>query len=136
MPDEMLSIAADPATKRIVLIDPHTFVRECVAQCLRMFYEDAVVVSFTTIDECVDQDIGPRDVAFVDDWIYHTPYSSCHNIRIVYWAKVIGGTLRDEVDGSTDRCKYFRLARAAQIDLVDLAQLGVDAVRSRSSGFH
>ncbi len=80
--------------------------------------------------------VEPRDVAFVDDWIYHTPYSSCHNIRIVYWAKVIGGTLRDEVDGSTDRCKYFRLARAAQIDLVDLAQLGVDAVRSRSSGFH
>lgn len=68
MPDENLPIAAGPATKHIVLIDPHTFVRECVAQCLRMFYEDAVVVSFTTIDACVDQGIGPRDVAFV---LYH-----------------------------------------------------------------
>jgi DNA-binding NarL/FixJ family response regulator len=64
MPDEAPpSIDRHPA-KRIVLLDPHTFVRECVAQCLKISYDDAVVTSFTTIEECL-QDYELRDIAFI-----------------------------------------------------------------------
>ena len=34
-----------------------------------------------------------------------------HAIRIVYRVRVIGGDLRDEIDGSTDTCGWFTLER-------------------------
>ena len=34
-----------------------------------------------------------------------------HAIRIVYRVRIIGGELRDEVDGSTDTCAWFTPTR-------------------------
>ena len=47
-----------------------------------------------------------------------------HTLRIVYRARVVGGKLRNEVDGSTDRAEWFPLpgVRALQrVRLVDIA---------------
>ncbi|HYP73944.1 MAG TPA: NUDIX hydrolase [Microbacterium sp.] len=47
-----------------------------------------------------------------------------HTIRIVYRAHVIGGALRDEIGGSTDRAAWFPLDEVAalpQVGLVDVA---------------
>jgi 8-oxo-dGTP diphosphatase len=47
-----------------------------------------------------------------------------HTLRIVYRARVTGGTLRDEIDGSTDHAQWFGLAevhRLRRVKLVDLA---------------
>lgn len=73
--------------------------------------------------------VEPIHVAFVDDWLYHSPRASVHNVRIVYWADVIEGDLRNEVGGSTDQCEFFDLEAAAQLELVDLARIGLEAVR-------
>ena len=35
-----------------------------------------------------------------------------HAIRIVYRVRIVGGELRDEVDGSTDTCAWFTPGRA------------------------
>lgn len=45
-----------------------------------------------------------------------------HAIRIVYRVQVTGGTLRDEVDGSTDTCAWFTPTDAARLHLGELAR--------------
>jgi 8-oxo-dGTP diphosphatase len=45
-----------------------------------------------------------------------------HAIRIILQARIVGGELRDEVDGSSDRCAWFTRAEAAELlraDFVD-----------------
>ena len=44
-----------------------------------------------------------------------------HAIQIVYRVRVIGGELRDEPDGSTDRAAWFDLDELAALPLVRLA---------------
>ncbi|MFL5642076.1 MAG: NUDIX hydrolase [Chloroflexota bacterium] len=45
-----------------------------------------------------------------------------HAIRIVYRVRIVGGDLRDEVDGSTDTCGWFALDAAARLHLATLAR--------------
>jgi hypothetical protein len=45
-----------------------------------------------------------------------------HAIRIVYRVRIVGGALRDEVDGSTDTCAWFTLDAASRLRLASLAQ--------------
>lgn len=51
-----------------------------------------------------------------------------HGIRIIYRARVTGGTLRDELNGSTDACRWFTRAELEGERLLDLAQLAVRLV--------
>lgn len=47
-----------------------------------------------------------------------------HTLRIVYRAKITGGALRDEVDGSTDEARWFPLPEVRalrRVKLVDIA---------------
>jgi len=47
-----------------------------------------------------------------------------HSLRIVYRARITGGRLRNEVDGSTDRAEWFPLTSVrtlARVKLVDIA---------------
>jgi ADP-ribose pyrophosphatase YjhB (NUDIX family) len=45
-----------------------------------------------------------------------------HAVRIVYRVRVIGGELRDEVDGSTDTCDWFMPDEAVALDIVELVR--------------
>jgi 8-oxo-dGTP diphosphatase len=47
-----------------------------------------------------------------------------HTLRIVYRASIIGGRLRNEIDGSTDRAEWFALSSVRtlqRVKLVDIA---------------
>jgi ADP-ribose pyrophosphatase YjhB (NUDIX family) len=44
-----------------------------------------------------------------------------HAIRILYRVRITGGQLRDEVDGTTDTCRWFTLRDAGALRLGDLA---------------
>lgn len=48
-----------------------------------------------------------------------------HAIQVVYRARVVGGSLRDEPDGSTDRAAWFDLDQLRGTPLVHLARAGV-----------
>ena len=48
-----------------------------------------------------------------------------HAIRIVYRARIVGGTLRDEVAGSTDRCAWLGPAELRTARLVDLVRFAL-----------
>ena len=46
-----------------------------------------------------------------------------HSVRILYSVEVIGGTLRNELNGTTDLCQWWN--RSELPEMVDLAALGV-----------
>jgi hypothetical protein len=48
-----------------------------------------------------------------------------HAIRIVYAVRVVGGSLRDETDGSTDTCRWIEPERAVRLRLGELARRAV-----------
>jgi ADP-ribose pyrophosphatase YjhB (NUDIX family) len=49
-----------------------------------------------------------------------------HRIRIIYGARVVGGELRDELDGTTDQARWFGPPDVRAIELVELGRLGAD----------
>lgn len=68
------------------------------------------------------------DIADVDSQVYGPRAGrpgEVHAIRVIYRVRVSGGTLRDEVDGSTDTCAWFPLDQARTLPLVDLAEHGI-----------
>jgi 8-oxo-dGTP diphosphatase len=48
-----------------------------------------------------------------------------HAIRIVYAVRLVGGSLRDETDGSTDTCRWLEPERAVRLRLGELARRAV-----------
>jgi 8-oxo-dGTP diphosphatase len=48
-----------------------------------------------------------------------------HFVSLVYRARIIGGDLRDERDGTTDTCAWFGRDELDALRLVGLAQFGV-----------
>ncbi|MBD3943514.1 NUDIX hydrolase [Microbacterium sp. NEAU-LLC] len=49
-----------------------------------------------------------------------------HTLRIVYRARVTGGRLRNETDGSTDRAEWFPLADVPALQRVKLVDIALD----------
>jgi 8-oxo-dGTP diphosphatase len=70
-----------------------------------------------------------EDVAGVFSHVY--PWSQfaggadLHFIGIVYRMRILGGELRDEIDGSTDTCAWFAPGDLSTIRLVEIAQFAV-----------
>jgi ADP-ribose pyrophosphatase YjhB (NUDIX family) len=48
-----------------------------------------------------------------------------HTLRIIYRARITGGTLRDELDGSTDEARWFRLDEVPGLRRVKLVEIGM-----------
>jgi 8-oxo-dGTP diphosphatase len=46
-------------------------------------------------------------------------------VRVVFEARVVGGELRDEVDGTTDEARWFPLAEVAGLARVELVDVGL-----------
>lgn len=47
-----------------------------------------------------------------------------HSLRIIYRARVVGGELRHELDGSTDRAGWFTATEVDRLDRVPLVDAG------------
>ena len=67
--------------------------------------------------------VEPIDIAHVDSFVRETRERTTHHVRIIYRARITGGELRHEVEGSTDRCEWWPKNQLPT--LVDLAELGV-----------
>jgi 8-oxo-dGTP diphosphatase len=48
-----------------------------------------------------------------------------HGIRILYRVRITGGELRDELDGSSDTCRWIHDSELATLPLVELAWVGI-----------
>ena len=70
------------------------------------------------------------DLAAVDSWAGHFAHpedgvpTDFHAVRILYRVRVVGGKLRDEVDGSSDACAWVRREDLDRLPLVELARTG------------
>jgi len=54
-----------------------------------------------------------------------------HFLGILYHCRVVGGQLRDEVDGTTDAARWMSRADLTAVRLVEIGQAGVDLAFAR-----
>lgn len=64
------------------------------------------------------------ELAGVDSWAGPIGSVDYHAIRIIYRVRVTGGTLANEVDGSSDLARWVPLAELDSLPLVDLVKVG------------
>jgi 8-oxo-dGTP diphosphatase len=66
----------------------------------------------------------------VDDRVFTSRNGAdrMHAIRIVYEVTIVGGSLRDELDGSTDTCRWVAPEEALGMRLGELARHAVERV--------
>lgn len=74
--------------------------------------------SLADVDSWAAGFVDPRDGEATD----------FHAIRILYRVRVVGGVLRDEVDGTTDACAWVTRGELERLPLVDLANTGARIV--------
>ena len=73
--------------------------------------------------------VSPTKVADVNSLLLTDENDhSFHGIRIIYETHLEGGELRNEVDGSTDRCAWLEPDEIKELTLVGLATVGVRLV--------
>ncbi|MEM9809186.1 MAG: NUDIX hydrolase, partial [Cyanobacteria bacterium P01_D01_bin.56] len=80
------------------------------------------------VDEETGLIVAPTTVATVHSFYEEGEHEHFHGIWIIYHTQLLGGTLRDEVMGTTDRCAWWPQAQLETIKLVSLARLGVNLV--------
>ena len=56
-----------------------------------------------------------------------------HFLGVLYHVRIVGGELRDEVDGTTDAARWFSRAELADIRLVEVARFGLDLAFARAT---
>ncbi len=59
-----------------------------------------------------------------------------HGLRIIYLVDIVGGDLRDEVGGTTDRAEWFALDAVADLERVALVDYGLDLYTDRPADGH
>ncbi len=55
-----------------------------------------------------------------------------HFLGILYHVRIIGGVLRDELDGTTDTARWWSPAEMADLHLVEVARFGVGLALARA----
>jgi 8-oxo-dGTP diphosphatase len=54
-----------------------------------------------------------------------------HFLGVLYHCRVVGGALRDEVDGTTDTARWFARDEIGDVRLVEIARYGVELAFAR-----
>jgi 8-oxo-dGTP diphosphatase len=54
-----------------------------------------------------------------------------HFLGVCYHVRIVGGGLRDELDGTTDTAAWFRRDELGDIRLVEIARFGIDLALAR-----
>ena len=73
----------------------------------------------------------PTRVRTVESEVFEFPQERVHVIRIIYDAEVMGGSLQDEAQGSTDCAEWFHAADAESMPIVEVARLGLQLAFDR-----
>jgi ADP-ribose pyrophosphatase YjhB (NUDIX family) len=78
-----------------------------------------------------------EDLAGVFSHVYHRSRAAggadLHFLGILYHVRIVGGTLQDEVDGTTDAARWFTRAELEDVRLVEIGRYGVDLAFARAT---
>ncbi|MGD1899573.1 MAG: NUDIX hydrolase [Phormidesmis sp.] len=86
---------------------------------------DAVV---REVEEETGVTIKPTTVATISSIYDCSQETDFHGIRILYHTQLMGGELRYEAEGTTDKCQWWPRQALDGLDLVDITQLAVQIV--------
>jgi 8-oxo-dGTP diphosphatase len=95
------------------------------------FGEDPVNAMGREVHEETGLTVRPTGLAGIDSLSIEEEDRHFHGIRIIYDTVVTGGTLRNELDGSTDLCAWWSYEEAKELQLVELAKAGLELAFSR-----
>lgn len=103
--------------------------------------EDPYDTVIREADEETGYVIEPRALLGVDSLRRRYPrklgaVADFHGLRIVYEARITGGELRYEQDGSTDLAAWHALDAVSDLDRVGLVDIGLDLWRTRPDDGH
>ncbi|MEM1177808.1 MAG: NUDIX domain-containing protein [Acidobacteriota bacterium] len=68
--------------------------------------------------------VEPRELLGTDTLVLGSGAEAWHHLRLIFRAEVVGGELRHEVDGTTDRCRWhprMSVGELPRVTLVDAA---------------
>ena len=89
------------------------------------FGEDPLAAMLREVQEETGLSVRSDALAGINSLKLEEAHRDFHGIRVLYHASVVGGSLRNEVDGSTDLCAWWSLEEAHNLPLVDLAEVGL-----------
>lgn len=76
--------------------------------------------------------VVPKSVVAIDSFRETSEEEDFHGIRIIYLVDVVGGSLKDEISGTTDCCQWHQLQSSSPAQMVGLAELGIQMARKHN----
>lgn len=70
--------------------------------------------------------VTANSVATVDSRYTESETEHYHAVRVIYHAQYMSGTIRNEINGSTDKCAWFSRSEIDELPLVDITSMGVN----------
>lgn len=92
------------------------------------FREDPVDAMIREVEEETGLLVENSGLAAVHAHSVDTPDTHYHGIRILYHARVLGGALTNEIDGTTDLCHWWAIGDLETIELIDLVEFALPLV--------
>ena len=96
------------------------------------FGEDPVNAMLREVYEETGLVVRALGLAGIDSFHKETEADAFHAVRILYQAELVSGNLTNELDGTTDLCAWWSYEEAKQLQLVDLAEVGLGLAFSKT----
>ena len=94
------------------------------------FGEDPAEAMVREVREETGLLVRATGIAGIDSLVVPDGGVARHSLRIIYFAEVLGGSLTNEVDGSTDLCAWHDVHTVELLPIVDLVRTGLRLLRS------
>ncbi|MBS1704946.1 MAG: NUDIX domain-containing protein [Armatimonadetes bacterium] len=88
------------------------------------FGEDLRTALRREVFEETGLEVEVGDVLNAHSQYFQNPESEVYAVRILFAARVVGGTLTPEADGTTDCCAFIPLDEVCELPIVPLVQVG------------
>ena len=97
------------------------------------FQENPIDAMIREVREETGLIVANNGLAGVDSNAIDAGDTDFHAIRIIYHTNILGGELTNEIDGTTDLCQWWALEDTKGIDLVDLAESGLNMLAAMAN---